>query len=157
MAHGATPAASHLPMLILAGAGHVEYGYGIASRIRAFEPGARTVLVMPFSGALPEPGAADLYYYSEERSHSSYGFTFAMRAGTLTILSVAPGSRAEAAGMRAGDDIVRVGGEIAHSPADMHKAAIQAKRQGQPLRFIVNRKGKEMEVVMPEARTQDGA
>ena len=141
------------PMVILAGAGHVEYGYGIASRIKVFDPGARIVLVMPFSGEKPDPGAADLYYYSEPRSHSPYGFTFTERGGGLLVVNVVPGSRAEKAGMRPGDGISRAGDISVHSAADLHKAAVQARRQGLPLRFTLNRQGETVQAVMPEART----
>ena len=142
-----------LTMMILAGAGHVEYGYGIASRIKELEPEARILLVMPFSGERPEPGAADLYYFSESRSRTPYGFTFARREGKLLIINVAPGSRAEAAGMRPGDEIVRAGDAPALAPADLHKAAIQAKRQGRPLSFTLDRQGKAVQATLPEART----
>ena len=148
------PALPYLPMVILAGAGHVEYGYGIASRIKHLEPDARVLLVMPFSGAQPEPGAADVYYYSEQRSHSPYGFTLAERKGRLVIVNVAPDSRAEAAGVRAGDAIVRAGGAPVLSPMDLHKAAVQAKRQRIPLRFTLERRGELLERVIPEARTE---
>ena len=147
------PAAALPPMVILAGAGHVEYGYGIASRIKDFDPEARIVLVMPFSGERPDPGAADLYYHSEQRSRSPYGFTFAERGGGLLIVNVVPGSRAEKAGMRPGDGIRRAGDISVHSPEDLHKAAMQAKRLGQPLRFTLDRGGETVRAVLPDART----
>ena len=147
------PLMPRLTMMILAGAGHVEYGYGIASRIKVLEPEARILLVMPFSGEQPDPGAAALYYFSEPRSRTPYGFTFAKREGKLLIINVAPGSRAEAAGMRPGDAIVRAGDAPALSPADLHKAAIQAKRQGRPLSFTLDRQGKAVQATLPEVRT----
>lgn len=147
------PAEALPPMVILAGAGHVEYGYGIASRIKVFDPGARIVLVMPFSGESPDRGAADLYYYSEQRSRSPYGFTFTERGGGLLIVNVVPGSRAEKAGMRPGDGISRAGDIFVHSPEDLHKAAVQAKRQGLPLRFTLDRGGETVRAVLPDART----
>ena len=142
-----------LAMMILAGAGHVEYGYGIASRIRVLEPEARILLVMPYSGELPEPGAANLYYFSEPRSRTPYGFTFAKREGKLLIINVAPGSRAEAAGMRPGDAIVRAGDAPAFAPADLHKAAVQARRQGMPLSLTLDRQGETVRATIPQART----
>lgn len=147
------PSMPRLTMMILAGAGHVEYGYGIASRIKVLEPEARILLVMPSSGEQPESGAADLYYLSEPRSRTPSGFTFAERKGKLLIINVAPGSRAEAAGMRPGDVIVRAGDMPVLSPEDMHKAAVQAKRQGQPLTFTLDREGKTVRTAFPETRT----
>lgn len=52
------------PMLVLAGTGHVRNGYGIAHRLRQRSPGARILSILPFSGALPENGSADMFYYS---------------------------------------------------------------------------------------------
>lgn len=52
------------PVFILAGVGHVERGWGIAHRLSILDPGARTLLVMPFSGAGPEPLTGDIFYYS---------------------------------------------------------------------------------------------
>lgn len=148
---GENPAASGPPMVILAGAGHVEYGYGIASRLRLFDPGARIVLVMPFSGENPDPEMADLYYYSKPRAHSPYGFTFTQSRGGLRIVNVAPGSRAETAGMRAGDTISRANDAPVLFPADLHKAAVKAGRQGTPLRFTLDRGGKTVRAVIPRA------
>jgi uncharacterized iron-regulated protein len=138
-----------LPMIILAGAGHVEHGYGIASRIKALEPGARIALGVPFSGERPEPGAADIYYYSEARSHNPLGFIFAGSDGGMLIVRVVPGSRAEAAGMRAGDKIIWADEIPVRSSSDLHKAAMQAKRQKRPLRFILERGGATLQVHMP--------
>lgn len=55
------------PVVILAGTGHVEHGYGIASRLALFDPEARGLLVMPFSGSSVEAGVAHLYYYSPDK------------------------------------------------------------------------------------------
>ena len=50
------------PLVILAGGGHVEYGYGIASRLSLLDPGSRILSVLPFSGKIPDPRSADLFY-----------------------------------------------------------------------------------------------
>jgi uncharacterized iron-regulated protein len=145
-----SPQAAPPAMIILAGAGHVEYGYGIASRIQELDPGARIALVLPFSGEAPEPDAADIYYRSEARSYNSYGFTFAVNPDGLFLVNVIARSRAEAAGMRAGDIITWAGDDPVRSPADLHKAALQAKRKGHPLRLILNRAGAALPVLLPE-------
>lgn len=46
------------PVVILAGGGHVEYGWGIARRIRLLDPDARVLLVMPWRIA-PDAVAGD--------------------------------------------------------------------------------------------------
>lgn len=52
------------PVVIIAGGGHVEYGHGIAYRLRLLEPEARILSILPLSEDVPEPGAADLFYVS---------------------------------------------------------------------------------------------
>jgi uncharacterized iron-regulated protein len=48
---------------LIAGAGHVQHGWGIAHRLRQFAPGARTLSVLPRRpGETPEPGEADVYF-----------------------------------------------------------------------------------------------
>ncbi len=52
------------PVVVLAGKGHVERGYGIASRLRALAPGVRILSVLPWRGKeAPEPLDADLFFY----------------------------------------------------------------------------------------------
>ncbi len=46
------------PVIILAGGGHVEYGYGIAYRLGKLDPKARVLLIMPFANATVPPKAA---------------------------------------------------------------------------------------------------
>jgi len=52
------------PVIVLAGAGHVANGWGIAHRLRHLDPGAGVVSVMPWRGEAPiDPAEADLFYY----------------------------------------------------------------------------------------------
>jgi membrane-associated protease RseP (regulator of RpoE activity) len=46
------------PVVILAGGGHVEFGWGIARRIRLLDPDARMLLVMPWRIAPDAEGAS---------------------------------------------------------------------------------------------------
>lgn len=46
------------PVVILAGGGHVEFGWGIARRIRLLDPDARVLLVMPWRIAPDAEGAS---------------------------------------------------------------------------------------------------
>lgn len=52
------------PVVIVAGAGHVTYGWGIASRLEALAPSSRILLVMPWRGGEPpDPAEADVWYH----------------------------------------------------------------------------------------------
>ena len=136
------------PVIILAGVGHVENGWGIAHRLAQFDPGARILLAVPYSGPNPEPGRADLYYFSPQM-RSGYGIRLARRAGALTVAGVMPGSKAALAGLRAGDILREANGQALASPADMHRAALPALRKNTPLVLRVERDGTSMDIRMP--------
>lgn len=69
MAARAIDAARRLerPVAVLAGAGHVERGWGIESRLARLDPGAAVLSILPWRGdAELEPAAADLFFYCPE-------------------------------------------------------------------------------------------
>ncbi len=144
------------PMLILAGGGHVEYGYGIAHRLRTFDPAAKILLVMPFSESKPDPDAADLFYYSKPRAQSRLGLALAEESGAVVVEAVAPGSPAEQAGIRPGDTLLRMGDTPVATLADLHKAAMAARRDNKPLSVELQRDGERRVVVLPERANASG-
>jgi regulator of sigma E protease len=75
--------------------------------------------------------------------------------GNPRVNDVLPGRPAAVAGMRAGDAIVAIDGQIVRSPAEV--AAITNAHPGERLAFTVRRDGAEREIVLtPEASDQDG-
>jgi uncharacterized iron-regulated protein len=62
---------SKLPAVLLAGVGHVEHGWGIASRLRVFAPQARVVSILPWRGGESDREGADLYYFCPETEDSA--------------------------------------------------------------------------------------
>jgi uncharacterized iron-regulated protein len=51
------------PVVLIAGGGHVEHGWGIAHRLEHFAPGAATLSIMPRRPDEPfEPASADLFF-----------------------------------------------------------------------------------------------
>jgi len=52
------------PVVILAGAGHVEHGWGIAARLAELDPQGPRLLVMPRRGMedAPDPATADIFF-----------------------------------------------------------------------------------------------
>lgn len=136
------------PLVVLAGGGHVAKGHGIAHRLAAFDPGARVLSVMPFSGERPEAEEADVFYYSPPQERPGYGITFAGGEGPPRIAAVDSGSRAANAGLKAGDVIMRADGKAVTTPLDLHKAAREAVSQGKNLTVTVEREGKERTVTL---------
>jgi uncharacterized iron-regulated protein len=130
------------PLVILAGAGHVEYNGGIAHRLSLLAPGARIVAILPFSGELPDARSADFFYYSPERPRRGYGLAFAMREGELLVSGVAPDSPAEKAGLRPDDRILQAGRFPASGLPALHRAADEAARRGEPLELRIVRQGR---------------
>jgi uncharacterized iron-regulated protein len=66
MATRAVEAAGTLgaPVVLLAGTGHVERGWGIEHRLARLDPGAAVVSILPWRGTgAPDPAAADLFFY----------------------------------------------------------------------------------------------
>lgn len=142
MASNARAAQARLgrPVLVLAGSGHVEYGWGIAHRLRVLDPGARVVTVLPWRGLDEvDPDGADWYFYCAQTSSSRLGFTLKLLPGAAEVEAVAPGTKVDKAGFKAGDRIVTVQGMPVQDLWVLHKAAVQAKKAGEELRFGVER------------------
>ena len=52
------------PVAILAGAGHVEQGWGIESRLARLDPGGGVLSILPWRGEADlDPAAADLFFF----------------------------------------------------------------------------------------------
>ena len=47
------------------------------------DPGARILLILPFSGGLPDPANADIFYYSPRQSPIEHGITLTRQQGVL--------------------------------------------------------------------------
>ncbi len=144
-------------VVLLAGSGHVENGWGVARRLRILDPGARILLVAPWRGGpFPEEGYADLVFHCAESHSGRYGFTFAWSSeprGAL-ITDLKPGSVADKAGFRKKDLVVAILGKPLQGLNDLHTAAVQARESEQPLLFTVLRDGKKISVELPIWRIQ---
>lgn len=138
------------PVVILAGSGHVENGWGIAHRLRTLDPTASIVSVMPWRGGRDfEPEAADLFFYCAMVHRSRLGFTLEQFPDHALVKDVAPDTKASAAGFLPGDRIVRVGGIRAEDLWVLHKAAIAARRAETTLDFTVERGAQTLTLSVP--------
>jgi len=130
------------PVLVVAGAGHVEHGWGIARRIRHFDPGARILLLMPWRGGEFEAGAADAFFFCPDTYESRMDMTLsATGRGGLLVERVGRGSRAEAAGLRPGDLLIEAAGIRLDRLMDLHAAGFKVHKANRPLVFTVQRGG----------------
>lgn len=147
------------PMLILAGAGHVEHGWGIEYRIRSLNPEARCLAVMPVRDQedfleqqrvdlRPIPGETALFYCAAQHK-SRMGMTLIYKDSQTLVDSVDTGSVADKAGLRAGDVLLTAGGKKLTEAADLHFAAMAASRQKKPLVLNALRDGQTLTITLP--------
>lgn len=130
-------------LVVMAGAGHLEYGQGIPKRVqrriqvpaavvlngtrRDLDPRAADFLLFPRGVALPAAGLLGVLLDTEAKGEG------------MAVKGFSEGSGAKAAGMEEGDRIVRVGETAIASYADIRIALIDS-RPGQRLPVEVLRK-----------------
>ena len=128
------------PVLIITGVGHVEYDWGIAHRLKSLDPGARVVSVAPWRGTeKPDPKLADYVYFCPLTHKSRLGMQLRPLKGGIEVLNVDSGSRADKAGLKAGDLILRAQDIELEELMDLHKAAMRAKKEKSNLSLKVMR------------------
>ncbi|ABB37342.1 protein of unknown function DUF399 [Oleidesulfovibrio alaskensis G20] len=145
------------PVVVLAGSGHVERGWGLARRLGILDRGARVLLVMPWRAeGPPDPEDGDYFFYCRASHRSRMGFTLVMAEGRVTVQDVAEDSPARRAGFRAGDVLRSADGAQVNSLWDMHKAGMQAAREKRPVVFGVQRDGAMLSLEL-SVQHEDGA
>ncbi len=142
------------PVAILAGTGHVEFGWGIASRLSQFDPKGQRLLVMPLRqdpavDPMPDATSADLFFYCPIASRPRLGLVLTTEGGALTVQAVDPDSRAHKAGFLPGDVIRAAQGEPVTAVGDLHTAGVRAVEQGEPLRLDILRQGEPLTLTVP--------
>lgn len=139
------------PVLIIAGAGHVENGWGIARRLRRFDPGAEILTLMPWRGGEFDPEVGDAFFYCPATYESKMGATLtATGFGGLLVESVKRDSRAARAGMRPGDVLVEAAGIPLDHLFSLHMAGAKVHEAGDELVFTVRRGGETFTINVGE-------
>jgi len=137
------------PVAVVAGGGHVEFGWGIELRAASLDPSAGALTVMPWRGGdapVPE-GYADVLYVCPLMTRSRLGMIlFQSEAGQVVVSEVEPGSTAETLGLAAGDVIEKANGADVTTLSDLHRAGFAAMRDGAPLVLTLDRLGVKIAV-----------
>jgi uncharacterized iron-regulated protein len=147
------------PMLILAGSGHVEHGWGIEFRLRTLDPKAVCLGVMPVRGAedfrdqtdeakFPLPGT-QVYFHCAAQHKSRLGMNILFEEKSMRVESVEPGSKADLAGLVADDVLLKAGDRPLKEAMDLHFAAMAASRQKKPLELTILRSGQTLTLTIP--------
>jgi len=140
-------------MIILAGSGHVAHGRGVPRRLRRLDPGAEILTLSAWRGLdQPEPGQSDLLFHCPVSYTSRLGFSLKLTSRGGLITEVEPESRAKEAGMRTGDLLLAAGGEPFRGLMDLHRAAVRAHEEGEPLVLRVEREGSRKELSLDISR-----
>ncbi len=130
-------------LLVLAGNGHLAYGYGIPQRLRRRIEASQAVVLNDWQGEVT-PALADYLLRSDPTQLAEPG-----RLGVLLedagrgarVSGFAETSGAQAAGLREGDELIAVTGEAVTSAADV-KAVLWDRAPGETVRVTVLRDGR---------------
>ncbi|EKO38564.1 MAG: putative iron-regulated protein [Solidesulfovibrio magneticus str. Maddingley MBC34] len=152
-------AVSDRPVAVVAGAGHVAGGWGIARRLAVLDPSAKVVLVVPWRGGeAPDAEAAPYFFACPAAQKSRLGMTLTQDqptpgqpAARPLVTAVAPGSPAAKAGLLPGDAVIAAGDHPADNLSVLHKAAIEAVKNGKALTLTVSRAGETLAIDIPIA------
>lgn len=147
------------PVAVVAGAGHVANGWGIARRLAVLDPLAKVVLVVPWRGGeAPDAEAAPYFFACPAAQKSRLGMTLTQDqptpgqpAARPLVTAVAPGSPAAKAGLLPGDAVIAAGDHPADNLSVLHKAAIEAVKNGKALTLTVSRAGETLAIDVPIA------
>jgi len=137
------------PVLIIAGSGHVENGWGIALRLRKFDPEAKVLMLMPWRGGEFYPEEGDAFFYCPDTYESRMGATLtATGRGGLLVERVKRDSRADKAGIRPGDILLEAAEIKLDYLFSLHMAGAKVHKADADLIFKVRRGEEYFEINM---------
>lgn len=130
-------------MVVLAGAGHVVYGYGIPSRLSRRGDYDQAIVIAADHEDI-EKGMADYFLFPPDVSapfSARLGISLDDKNGRLVIKDIMPGGVAQACGLRAGDIILAIDGRPLKTIEDL-KLELFFKDEGSKAQLSIIRKGK---------------
>jgi len=131
-------------MVVLAGEGHIGYGWSIPDRVRRRIPGIATAVLIPADKTNADLEAADYLLVSAMLSlppSGKMGVTMDTTNG-VRVKSVSPGSAAAKAGLHPGDRITAIDDHPISSLTDF-RLSLQEKKPGDQLRVSFERTEKQ--------------
>ncbi len=128
-------------MVIIVGGGHVEYGYGIPSRVKRRLPHLSQAIALFNQRAPLDPSKADLFLYAPRMEEPFLPKLGVMLVGQnkLTVEAVVPGSPAAKAGLKKGDVITALDGRPVKDIYEL-KLELFFKKKGEKVKISVRRK-----------------
>ncbi|SHN64919.1 ChaN family lipoprotein [Desulfovibrio litoralis] len=191
MAHQAIDAKQKLEktLVILVGAGHVEYGLGIAKRIHELQPEAKVLSILPLQKVIHQPNGGFSPYFPEKmqvnvvrengqelkENVSAADFFVLTKADPLPVMpqgrlgikfelqtnnaktnkifvkEVLPNSRAEKAGVKSGDILLKINKKTVNNLEDIHKFGRAAFQNKEALSLELKRNQKTIKIVIPNS------
>jgi uncharacterized iron-regulated protein len=153
-----------MKMVILAGAGHIAFGSGIPMRLeRRIHETYATVLN---SGETMEPNMADYILLSKQQELPAagvLGVTLEQKKGECRIGSVNPAGAGGTAGLKKGDLLVAIDGQMIKTVPDV-RLALWNKKPGERVDIKVLRKSRfraaashDLEIELQASRSPGGA
>jgi len=133
-------------MVILVGAGHVEFGSGIPKRLERRTHATYAIVLS--SGEAVEPHMADYLLLSEKKElppAGTLGVSLEDKNGECRIKSLSPGGAGEKAGLKKGDVLLAIDGQAVKAVADV-RLALWDKKPGDHVRIKLRRKHGEREL-----------
>ena len=133
-------------MVILVGAGHVEFGSGVPKRLERRTHATYAIVLS--SGEEIEPHMADYLVLSEKRDlprAGALGVSLEDKNGECRIKSLSPGGAGEKAGLKRGDVLLGIDSQAIKAVADV-RLALWDKKPGDHVRIKYRRKRAEREV-----------
>ena len=130
-------------MVVLVGGGHVEYGYGIPSRVKKKLPEITQVKAL-FNNDPDDPAKADLFLHAPQVEAPFTPKLGVLLSGEnrLTVEAVVPGSPASRAGIKKGDIITQVGGKAVKDIYDL-KLELFFMKKGERVTLGIKRRNKK--------------
>jgi predicted metalloprotease with PDZ domain len=129
-------------MVILCGAGHVEFGSGIPQRLERRTHETYAIVLNSGEGEDIEPHVADYLLLSKEQDlppAGVLGVNLEGKSGECRVASVTPGGAGAKAGLRKGDAVVGIDAQVVKTVADA-RVALWDKKPGDRVRVEVRRK-----------------
>lgn len=134
---------TRMPMLILAGSGHIETGWGIGYRLARMCPEAKIIRLLPKRKLSCQDSVRGIRFYCPSQQRSHLGMVLEKTAQGVRVKKVVPGSKAEEKGIKKDDLILSAGGVDVSRLMDLHAAAVRAGEKGRDLCLEIDRHGVE--------------